>query len=83
MGGIMKRSLIAVLLVSAGCATGAWYRPNGTEAGFRQDNLECDYEARKATAATISGFQAGWEQATLRRMCMQTRGYEWRVKPAE
>lgn len=69
----------ASLLLLQGCATGAWFHPTATEAKFRQDAMECEYDARKATAGIRSGMEAGYEQASLTRMCLQVRGYEWRA----
>lgn len=79
----MKRLTIAALAVAAlsGCATGKWHHPSKDETQFRQDALECEYDARKATANIRSGFEAGWERGSLERLCMQTRGYEYRLDP--
>ena len=32
-----------------------------------RDEIQCDYEASKATAGTMNGFQAGFERGSLMR----------------
>ncbi len=75
----MRTVIIGVALLASSCAQGKWYHPTATETQFRQDLLECEYDASKATASIASGFQAGWEKGNLQRMCLQTRGYYWRA----
>jgi hypothetical protein len=74
------RTLIALTVCAllVGCATGRWYHPTATEAKFRQDAAECDYEVKKATAPIRNAFDAGYQQGELGVLCMRTRGYEYR-----
>ena len=70
----MRALWIALLVV--GCAVPKpWAKPNGTPQQAQQDERECDYEAAKATANILNGFEAGWQKASLRMQCMETRGY--------
>jgi len=73
----MKRSLIALSVVLAGCATNAsqLYSHSDSRRNADRDYAECDYEATRATVSIRSGIEAGWMQGTLIRQCMQLRGY--------
>lgn len=75
----MRYAAIALLFLLSACASGKWYHSSANEERFRQDALECDYEARKVSATIRSGVQAGFEQAQLSQQCMQVRGYVWRA----
>jgi len=47
----MKKWLIVMLILIAGCATapkGYWYNPNRSPAQARQDALQCEGEAHEA-----------------------------------
>lgn len=70
----MKRVVLIALLFAAGCATTHYVDKDGHVAA-QEDVTACNYEARKATAGIVNGFQAGWEQAELRDMCLRTKGY--------
>lgn len=71
----MKTTIIScALLALTGCATTHYVNDSGQEASA-QDIAACNYEARKATAGIMNGFQAGWEQAELRHECLTVKGY--------
>lgn len=80
----MKKQLVlaAVIALSA-CAHQqyAWTKPGATQAEFSRDYRECDYEATKAAAGARIGFEQGWAEGTVRRKCMELRGYSWEPKP--
>ena len=46
-----------------------------------QDELQCGYESRAATANIRSGIEAGYMQAYLRMRCMMANGYRRRPNP--
>ena len=72
----MKTTIaICALLALTGCATTHYVDKDGRVAS-EQDVLACDYEARKATAGIVNGFQAGWEQGELRHQCLKVKGYD-------
>ncbi|TAK45238.1 MAG: hypothetical protein EPO27_10485 [Betaproteobacteria bacterium] len=75
----MKRAILTCMIATfLGCAQpGRWQHPTATSDQLKRDQLECEYDASKATANIRSGIEAGYQQAELRRMCLQARGYEW------
>ena len=74
-------SLLFILTVS-GCATGHWTHAHGDPVRFERDNLECDYEAQKASAGGRTMADRVSDRVYLRQACMQVRGYYW-VRTAE
>lgn len=74
----MKLAILALVLLLTGCATGKWYSTrHNNPAQFEQDRRECEYDAAKSTVAIRSGIEAGMQQGSLTRMCMEARGYVW------
>ena len=71
----MKPLILLFILTVSGCATGAWTHAHGDEARFRQDALECRYEAIKHGGGLAPG--AGWNEVVIQRQCMEVRGYQW------
>jgi hypothetical protein len=62
----MKR--LATITLAAGLAACAAPREwNVTET----QRLRCELEARRSTAAIVSGFQAGFERAEIRELCLR------------
>lgn len=80
----MKRVVctICLLLIGGGC-TRAWYSPNRTFEQCRQDFIECDYDAVRASytptgfgrSAISAGMQEGFQKVNVCGKCMQARGY--------
>lgn len=66
--------LATTVLGLSGCMT-QMVKPGASPEQVAQDQRECSYEARRATAGIINGFQAGWEKASLERECLEVRGY--------
>jgi len=73
----MKRSLLspAVLpsLPMTGCAV--WTRPGTTEAAFRRDLADCEYEATLATANMVPGPAQTSNKSEVTEQCMRKKGY--------
>jgi len=73
---------ICLLLIGGGC-TRAWYNPNRSFEQCRQDFIECDYEAVKASytphsfwvSPVSAGMQEGFQKVRVCAACMQARGY--------
>lgn len=68
----MKTLLILAALTLAGCAS----QQPPMSAAQQRDHDECVYEAEKATAAILNGFEAGFTKGRLTRQCMKLRGYK-------
>lgn len=77
----MRHYPLIVLIAVSGCAQGKWYHPTADQAKFEQDRRECQYDAEKATVNLRSGIEAGMQQSSFMRQCMQIRGYEYRTDP--
>lgn len=75
------RALLVVLALSvsvsvSGCATPiTWSKAGATQAEFKQDETRCIYEAEVATAGIRSGIEAGFTQARLVPLCLESKGY--------
>lgn len=70
--------IVLLMLLLTGCATGRWVDPAGNDTKRQRDALECEYEARKATASANPSIASGIERGRLDNMCMELRGYIWR-----
>lgn len=74
--------LVCLMILEGGCAR-AWYNPNRSLKQCRQDFLECNYEAVKASytphsywmSPTSAGMQEGFQKVNVCGSCMQARGY--------
>jgi hypothetical protein len=62
---VRKLCVLAMLAGLAGCA--APHQWNVTET----QRLRCELEARRSTAAIVSGFQAGYERAQIMELCLR------------
>lgn len=62
--------LLLTSLLLAACAA-----PQPMDPGRRQAYLECDYEAKKATASQLSSASRVVEGAEVMRACMRLKGY--------
>jgi hypothetical protein len=71
----MRYLLLAALLTGCATSNSFWYKGDRTPDQTAQDELQCDYESRAATANIRSGIEAGYMQADLRNRCMMARGY--------
>jgi len=71
-----KILILTSLITLSACAAMEWQKPNMTEQQRQQDMNECRYDASKATASIINGFDAGFQKGTLYRQCMEIRGYK-------
>lgn len=67
--------LLPALVAACATPTTVWHHPSKPTASYQQDVLECDYQAKVATANIRSGVEAGYMQSTLSRDCMAARGY--------
>lgn len=71
----MLRALLLSLLL-AGCVPPAqWIKPGVTPEQAERDQKECNYEARKATAAIANPFNQASERIDLEWACLGLRGY--------
>lgn len=68
----MKTLIILTAITLAGCAS----PQPPMSAAQQRDKDECVYEAEKATASIINGFEAGFTKGRLTRQCMKLRGYQ-------
>lgn len=66
-------AVVFLVLAAAGCTQ--YVRPGATAYDTQRDQMECHYEATRATAGIRNGMQAGYERASLETQCMQVRGY--------
>lgn len=71
----MKQMILLTTILLAACQATNWNKPGASQAQAERDYAECDYEAKKATAGIINGFEAGWMQAEIRSDCLRLRGY--------
>lgn len=70
----MKVATVFVLVLAvSGCTQ--YVRPGATAYDVQRDQMECNYEANRATAGIRNGMQAGYEKSGLERQCMELRGY--------
>ncbi len=81
----MLRKILVIccaVLSLAGCAkdTELWTKTGMVAAQREQDIRECEYDAAKATASSgttglAGGISDGLTQLSLRRQCLEVRGY--------
>jgi tellurite resistance protein len=72
----MRIIAACAVLALVGCAAPAPYRASGVTVSAADKALrECEYEATKATANIINGFEAGWMMGTIKHQCMESKGF--------
>ena len=79
--------LVSIVLVGLfllqGCNRGCWDLQGKTQSEFQQDNLICDYEAKKASYTPMgtfdspigAGMQEGLQYNRIYEACMLSKGY--------
>jgi hypothetical protein len=75
-GENMKTMLVVCMaLMLVACAT-TWTKPGATADMLKADNLECEFEAQKATADNPDAGQASFSRLMVERTCMEAKGWE-------
>lgn len=78
----MKTLLTLTLAATlAGCASFTYVKDGADHARMEQDLRECEFEAAKATAGMLNGFEQGWAKGELEIKCMRIRGYKLTRQP--
>jgi len=62
----MKHLIIITALFLTACA--------GPQRAMTKVELECEYEAQKATAGIRNGVEATWEKIALYKQCVKIKG---------
>lgn len=75
-----KKIIALLVLLLMGCGTPYWHSTHHSLNECRQDYMECQYEASKATAGIYgppisAGVQSGIQKSLLIDQCMKVKGY--------
>jgi len=68
-----KILLASITLALVGCTK--YVNKNVSPEQARYDEMQCEYEADKATASVVSGISRGAAWANVQVGCMRLRGY--------
>jgi len=74
---LTKLTGIALAITIMGCQQ-QYVRMDQPQTAFERVHTQCQYEAEKATAGIINGFEAGWKKGDIMRKCMEINGYKAR-----
>lgn len=78
----MKKGLFVAAIMLTGCVQTEWVKDNYKTQERDKDLAACEYEAKKATAASMD-LGAGWDRAVLAQDCMKLKGYNLQqIKPS-
>lgn len=74
-GVIMRKMILTLAVLAAGCAGERWTKAGGTQAESERDFGQCRYEASVATASMRDPIEQALMHRDLMNQCLQLRGY--------
>ena len=72
----MKYAIILFTIALTGCAAPQYSKVTAPASPQEQAMRDCKYDAAKATSSMMNGLEAGFQQGTLTRQCMEAKGYK-------